>query len=180
MWPPSRAKDLWARLPGVRSEDIPLEHGGTYRLSAWLRAKAPDTPVELGFTAHIPKAPHWFEMRRVTVGPEWSRHEVIAKVPERAPAIDRGYLRFRLAREAGVMFVDDVELHRIELLDEWAAWQAAGWDRHSVIADPLFVAADQDDYRLRDQSPASRLGIGPESQRETRSPANPTGHRPRP
>jgi hypothetical protein len=35
------------------------------------------------------------------------------------------------------MFVDDVELHRVEQLDdEWAAWQAAGWDKHSVIADP--------------------------------------------
>jgi parallel beta-helix repeat protein len=130
------AKELWARLPGVRGGDMPLEQGGLYRLSAWLRADAADTPVEIGFTAYKSQVHHWVEMRRFVVGPEWSRHEVIARVPEQTPVIDATYLRFRLSREAGVMFVDDVELHRIEPLDEWAAWQAAGWDRHSVIADP--------------------------------------------
>ena len=130
------SKERWARLPGVRGADVPVEPGAIYRLSAWLRADAPDTPVELGFTAYKSKSHHWTEMRPFIIGPEWSRHEVIAKVPEQTPAIDSFYLRFRLAREAGVMFVDDVELQRVELLDEWAAWQAAGWDRHSVVADP--------------------------------------------
>jgi len=130
------SKERWARLPGVRGADVPVEPGAIYRLSAWLRADAPDTPVELGFTAYKSKSHHWTEMRPFIIGPEWSRHEVIAKVPEQTPAIDSFYLRFRLAREAGVMFVDDVELQRVEPLDEWAAWQAAGWDRHSVVADP--------------------------------------------
>jgi hypothetical protein len=130
------SKERWARLPGVRGADVPVEPGAIYRLSAWLRADAPDTPVEVGFTAFKPKAHHWTEMRPFVIGLEWSRHEVIAKVPEQTPAIDSSYLRFRLAREAGAVFVDDVELHRIEPLDEWAAWQTVGWDRHSVIADP--------------------------------------------
>ena len=132
------AKEEWARLPGVRGGDVAVEPGGVYRLVAWLRAAAADTPVEIGFTAFKPKALHWVEMRRLMVGPEWSRHELIARIPvRRSPPIDSVYLRFRLAREAGVMFVDDVELHRIEQLDdEWAAWQAAGWDKHSMIADP--------------------------------------------
>ncbi len=130
------AKERWARLPGVRGADVPVEPGAIYRLSAWLRADAPDTPVEVGFTAFKPKAHHWTEMRPFVIGLEWSRHEVIAKVPEQTPAINSSYLRFRLAREAGAVFVDDVELHRIEPLDEWAAWQTVGWDSHSVIADP--------------------------------------------
>ena len=130
------SKERWARLPGVRGADVPVEPGAIYRLSAWLRADAPDAPVELGFTAYKSKSHHWTEMRPFIIGPEWSRHEVIAKVPDQTPAIDSFYLRFRLAREAGVMFVDDVELQRVEPLDEWAAWQAAGWDRHSVVADP--------------------------------------------
>ena len=130
------SKERWARLPGVRGADVPVEPGAIYRLSAWLRADAPDTPVELGFTAYKSKSHHWTEMRPFVIGPEWSRHEVIAEVPEQTPAIDSFYLRFRLARESGAMFVDDVELHRIEPLDEWPAWQAAGWDRHSVVADP--------------------------------------------
>ena len=43
--------------------------------------------------------------------------------------------------------------------DEWAAWQAAGMDRHSVIADPKFVDAAHDDYRLQPDSPAFALGF---------------------
>ena len=44
-------------------------------------------------------------------------------------------------------------------LDEWAAWQAAGMDRNSVIADPRFVDAEHDDYRLLPDSPAFALGF---------------------
>ncbi|MFM8496360.1 MAG: hypothetical protein ACKOEM_12665, partial [Planctomycetia bacterium] len=89
-------------------------------------------------------------------------------------------LRFRLAREQGVMFVDDVEFQRVEPLDEWAAWQDEGWDRHSIVADPLFVAAERDDYRLRDDSPARRLGLTPGQPGSTPPPAGPAGHSPRP
>ena len=42
-----------------------------------------------------------------------------------------------------------------------AEWQEMGYDRHSVIADPLFVDPENDDYRLRPESPASELGFQP-------------------
>ena len=45
--------------------------------------------------------------------------------------------------------------------DAWAAWQATGLDRHSVIADPQFVDPARDDYRLRATSPAFALGFKP-------------------
>ncbi len=38
-------------------------------------------------------------------------------------------------------------------------WRAAGHDRNSVIADPLFVDPAKDDYRLKPESPAWKLGF---------------------
>ena len=40
-------------------------------------------------------------------------------------------------------------------------WQRIGFDAHSVIADPLFVDPEHDDYRLQPNSPALKLGFVP-------------------
>ena len=45
--------------------------------------------------------------------------------------------------------------------DQWVAWQKLGFDTNSVIADPLFVNPRRDDYRLKPNSPAFRLGFKP-------------------
>lgn len=56
----------------------------------------------------------------------------------------------------------------------FAAWQAAGHDEGSVIADPMFVDARANDYRLQPQSPALGLGFKPFDPQEAgvRGPAS--------
>jgi hypothetical protein len=42
-----------------------------------------------------------------------------------------------------------------------AAWRALGYDQHSIVADPLFVAPEKNDYRLQPDSPALKIGFEP-------------------
>ena len=52
-----------------------------------------------------------------------------------------------------------------DVYDRWfepfSLWQAKGHDVHSVFADPGFVDPEHDDYRLKDGSPALKLGFEP-------------------
>jgi hypothetical protein len=41
----------------------------------------------------------------------------------------------------------------------WAQWKAAGIDKNSVVADPMFVDPDKGDYSVKDGSPALALGF---------------------
>ncbi|OUL29122.1 hypothetical protein BV378_06560 [Nostoc sp. RF31YmG] len=41
----------------------------------------------------------------------------------------------------------------------WQEWQQKGRDKNSLIANPLFVAPDRDDFRLKPNSPAFKLGF---------------------
>lgn len=46
-------------------------------------------------------------------------------------------------------------------LDSFEEWQKNGLDTHSVVADPMFVDPANDDYSLKPESPAYKLGFKP-------------------
>ena len=43
----------------------------------------------------------------------------------------------------------------------WEQWRQRGHDENSLIADPLFVAPEKYDFRLKENSPAFKLGFKP-------------------
>jgi len=44
---------------------------------------------------------------------------------------------------------------------DWEAWQKIGFDRHSVVADPMFRDIEKRDFRLAKNSPAWAMGFKP-------------------
>jgi len=46
-------------------------------------------------------------------------------------------------------------------VDSFREWQEHGLDTHSIVADPLFVDPENDDYSLKPESPAFKLGFQP-------------------
>jgi hypothetical protein len=63
-----------------------------------------------------------------------------------------------------VYWLKDADLKTLKHLmpsGSLAQWQADGYDTHSIVADPMFVDAAHDDYRLKPDSPALKLGFKP-------------------
>lgn len=66
---------------------------------------------------------------------------------------------YNLVYHFGLPLLTDIE--NVNAEQQWAQWQALGFDRHSLVANPLFVDPQKDDYRLRPDSPALKLGFKP-------------------
>ncbi len=152
--------------PVIVGSDIPAKLGHMYRLSAKMKAARAETMVELAIQSYVANAYFWSRNTPAAVGTEWKNFEVVFEVPAKG---EQGYHdqlklmrpRIDLRGSEGTVWIDDVKLVEVETLDEWQSLQALGFDKNSVVADPLFVAPEQDDYRLKPESPAFKLGFQP-------------------
>lgn len=152
--------------PVIVSDEVPAQTGHAYRLSARIRADKPGTRVELSIQSYVANAYFWNRSAAVLAGPEWKQCELLCRLPAKG---QRGYSDLMKAIRArcdlpggqGTIWIDDVCLVEMESPDDWTSLQKLGFDRHSLIADPLFVAPEQDDWRLKPQSPAFSLGFRP-------------------
>lgn len=70
-------------------------------------------------------------------------------------------LHFQFNSSQGWAEIGGLRLEEVETATEWEAWQIAGADRQSIVADPLFADPKGGDYRLGQESPALKLGFEP-------------------
>ena len=151
--------------PQMVSAEFEVKPGQSYRLTGKMKADKAGAKASLMLQSYVANAYFWGSSpNELAAGTDWTDCEFVFKVP--APG-ERGYheqmkkfrIRIDYREPAGTLWVDDVRLCEVEMLDEWASWQALGFDQHSLVADPLFVDPDRDDYRLKPESPALQLGF---------------------
>jgi len=146
--------------------EFALKPGHTYRLSANFRADTP-TKGSLNPQAYVPNTFFWAKGTGFTAEPTWKRVVTTFRFPAKGDTdwhegMEKNVrIRIDVSQAIGTIWVDDVELKEAVAMTEWEAWQALGLDKHSVIADPLFVNPAGGDYRLKPNSPAFKLGFKP-------------------
>jgi len=145
--------------------DSPIKPGAAYRMRLRVKSTEPTAKLSLAFASFKNGEGYWqASSTSVTATPEWTEVEATGRIPREneaawKPWMKHFWLRIDCHEPKGRIFIDDVRLTECEPLDEWTSWQAEGWDKNSLIADPKFVDWKNDDFRLQPDSPAFKLGF---------------------
>jgi parallel beta-helix repeat protein len=150
----------------VLSNTVPMKPGQAYRLQARMKTDRPGSKATLAVQSYVPNVYYWGKQTSVKADGQWKTFELVFQVPAVG---EQGYrsemkqmcVRIDFGEPGASLGIDDVDLRPAEAMDEWQSWQAAGEDQHSLVADPRFVDPANDDYRLRPDSPAWKLGFQP-------------------
>ncbi len=145
--------------------DIPITPGAAYRMRLRVKSTEPTAKLSLAFASFKNGEGYWQAgSTSITAPPEWTEFEATGRMPREneaawKPWMKHFWLRIDCHEPTGQIFIDDIRLTECAPLDEWTSWQAEGWDKHSLIADPMFVDWKKDDFRLQPDSPAFKLGF---------------------
>ncbi len=150
-----------------QSTPVPMQPGKSFRATMKVRCDVPERSASIGFMSYQPGKYWGSQNKRVPLTTDWQSVEVTVRLPAPGePAFKPELIDFRLRIDFdspdGHLFIDDITLNEADPLSDWAAWQDAGWDKNSLVADPMFIDAEHDDYRLKPESPAiTKLGFKP-------------------
>jgi len=149
----------------VHGPNLTVKPGAAYRTR--LRVKGTEPTMRVGFSYGIFKngGGYWqSETSNIAVTNEWQDIEVTGTMlpqsdPKWKPWMTDFWLRVDVMDDKGEILIENVSTKEAEPLDSWKSWQLTGWDQHSIIADPMFENAAKDDYRVKKDSPAFKVGF---------------------
>ncbi len=145
--------------------NIPMKLGGAYRVRLKVKANGPDLAADFSFGVFENGKGYWqTSSKSSSLTPEWQEIEFIGSMPAKTEPqwkdwMKDFWLRVDVRGEKGTIAIKDVTIREATPLDQWQSWQGDGWDKGSVVAEPLFENAEKDDYRLKKDSPVWKLGF---------------------
>ncbi|MHB8902665.1 MAG: right-handed parallel beta-helix repeat-containing protein, partial [Thermoguttaceae bacterium] len=151
----------------VRSEAFALPPGKDYRLSFQLMTQDASGPMTARMVSEAGGL--WRAFGSQSFRPQ-DGERTPCRIAFRYPAQgEDGYderlgkldIQFEFGSATGTAQISDLVLEEVLPASEWEAWQQAGADVHSIVADPMFVDAQRGDFHLKPESPALKQGFQP-------------------